>query len=120
MPGWRIGKVPNGGYVLAIAGRVLREALKHPDPLSVHIMYTAPTVLGPVECQVQPLRAGGSTSYASLSMHQEGELKAFVSACYTELDRLQGESWSNAEQLYSAHGCSCRDRCSRHRAAGEC
>ena len=27
--GWRIGVVPNGGYVLAIAGRVLSEALPH-------------------------------------------------------------------------------------------
>ena len=27
--GWRIGKVPNGGYVLAVAGRVLSEALPH-------------------------------------------------------------------------------------------
>ena len=42
-PGWRIGQVPNGGYVLAIAGRVLSEALPHPDPLTVHIAYLAPS-----------------------------------------------------------------------------
>ncbi len=98
VPGWRIGEVPNGGYVLAIAGRVLSRALTHPDPLSIHILYTAPTGLGPVDCEVTPLRQGGSTSYAALAMRQDGELKAYVTACYSELDGLSGESWSSAER----------------------
>jgi hypothetical protein len=98
VPGWRIGAVPNGGYVLAIAGRVLAQALPHPDPLTVHILYCAPTVLGAVTCDVTQLRSGGSTSHATLSMWQEGELKAQVTAAYTDLSRLQGESWSSARR----------------------
>ncbi len=34
--GWHIGVVPNGGYVLAIAGRALRDTMPHKDPLSVN------------------------------------------------------------------------------------
>jgi len=94
-PGWRIGEVPNGGYVLAIAGRVLSRALPHPDPLTVHILYTAPTALGPADCEVQCLRSGGSITHASLDMRQHGELKARVTACYSTLDRLAGEDWSS-------------------------
>ncbi|MCZ6831333.1 MAG: thioesterase family protein [Gammaproteobacteria bacterium] len=97
-PGWRIGTVPNGGYVLAIAGRVLSRALTHPDPLTVHILYTAPTQLGPIDCLVDPLRVGGSTSHAALTMRQEGEVKAHVTASYTDIGRLQGESWQSSEK----------------------
>jgi acyl-CoA thioesterase len=95
VPGWRIGEVSNGGYILALAGRVLREALPQPDPLTIHILYLAPTELGPVDCEVEVLRTGGSTSHARLLMRQRGEVKAQVSASYTELERLQGENWSS-------------------------
>lgn len=91
--GWRIGKVPNGGYVLAVAGRVLSEALPHSDPLSVSAFYLAPTALGPVDCRVEVLTAGRGTSYGAVKMYQEGQLKVQVTAAYTDLDRLKGENW---------------------------
>ena len=92
--GWRIGTVPNGGYVLAVAGRVLRDALPHKDPLTVNAFYLAPTSLGPIDCKVEILRAGGNTSHAEVKMYQNDELKVHVTAAYTELDKLQGENWS--------------------------
>ena len=92
--GWRIGAVPNGGYVLAVAGRVLGEALGHPDPMSVNAFYLAPTVLGPIDCQVEILRAGRNTTHATVQMFQEEELKVQVTAAYTDLPGLAGESWS--------------------------
>jgi hypothetical protein len=51
--GWRIGEVPNGGYVLALAGRALSQALPHPDPLNTTAYYLAPTGLGPVEMKTE-------------------------------------------------------------------
>jgi acyl-CoA thioesterase len=92
--GWRIGAVPNGGYVLAVAGRALRAALPHNDPLTVSAFYPAPTVLGPIECQVERLGGGRSTSFAEVRMVQEGQLRVKVTAAYTNLDRLDGETWS--------------------------
>ena len=44
--GWRVGRMPNGGYVLAVAGRALSEALPHSDPLSVNACYLAPASFG--------------------------------------------------------------------------
>lgn len=70
--------MPDGGYLPAIAGRVLSGALAQADPLSLHILYTTPIGLGPIDCEVQPLRKGGSTSFVALSMRQDGERKAYV------------------------------------------
>ncbi len=92
--GWRIGKVPNGGYVLAVAGRVLSQALSHRDPLSVNAFYLAPTLLGPIDCRVDILRNGRNTSQATLQMSQGGELKVQVTAAYADLSALKGETWS--------------------------
>jgi len=127
-PGWRIGPVPNGGYVLAIAGRVLSRALSHPDPLTLHILFVAPTVLGPVDCLVEPLRTGGHTSQAALTMRQQGEVKAHVSASYSDIGRLQGESWQTVEkpvikayeqcQPMREHGIELRQRINQCYATG--
>ena len=92
--GWRIGTVPNGGYILAIAGRALRGALPHKDPLTVNAYYLAPTGLGPIDCKVEVLRSGGNTTQAEVKMYQQGELKVQVTAAFTTLDRLKGENWS--------------------------
>lgn len=97
--GWRVFDVLNGGYVLALAGRVLSEALPHADPLTVTAYYLSPTTLGPVECEVTPLRSSRNTSFASLSLYQQGELKLQVTAAYGDLDRLQGEDWTAGEPL---------------------
>lgn len=68
---------------MAVAGQALRQALPHRDPLSVNAFYLAPTVLGSIDCEVQVLRTGGSTSFATVRMSQQGELKVQVTAAYT-------------------------------------
>ncbi len=95
--GWRIGKVPNGGYVLAIAGRALRAALPHRDPLTLNAFYLAPTRLGPVECHIEVLRCGRNTSHAMARLYQDGELKVQVTAAYVDFGAMQGESWAARE-----------------------
>lgn len=96
--GWRIGEVPNGGYVLAIAGRALRDAMPHKDPLSVNAFYLAPTLIGPIDCYVEILRSGRGTSFAEVRMEQEGDLKVKVTAAFTDLDKLEGENFSMQER----------------------
>lgn len=91
--GWRIGQTMNGGYVLAVISRVLREALPHRDPLSINAFYLAPNVLGPCEIEVEVLRENRGTSFASASLYQDGELKVRATAAYTDLERLTGETW---------------------------
>lgn len=94
--GWRIGAVPNGGYVMAMAGRALRAILPHKDPLTVSAFYLAPTALGAIDCETQVLGSGRSTSFGEVRMSQQGELKVKVTAAYTDLDALRGESWQQA------------------------
>lgn len=89
---WCVGPVPNGGYLLAIIGRALSEALEHVDPSTLNAFYLAPTHVGPCEIEVELLRKGGSTSFAMARLFQDDELKIQVTAAYTDLDRAQGET----------------------------
>ena len=93
--GWRIGSVANGGYVLALVGRALSEALNQPDPLSINAFYLAPVALGEVEVAVESLSETRSTHFASADLRQDGQLKLRATAAYTDLDRLSGPDWTN-------------------------
>ena len=73
--GWRIGSVANGGYVLALVGRALSEALNQPDPLSINAFYLAPVALGEVEVAVESLAETRSTHFVTADLRQEGQLK---------------------------------------------
>lgn len=95
-PGWRVGVVPNGGYVLAVAAGVIQQALEHKDPLSINAFYLAPTEIGEFVCDVDILRQGKNTSFVQLRLIQNDELKATFTAAYTELDGLIGEDWSSS------------------------
>ncbi|MEP1473151.1 MAG: thioesterase family protein [Halieaceae bacterium] len=91
--GWRIGEAANGGYVLAIGGRALREALPHRDPLGITAIYLAPITAGPIECRVEVLRSSRKNTHATVKMSQQGELKVQATGIYTDMDGLQGEDW---------------------------
>ena len=55
--GWDIGGNANGGYVLAIAGRAMADAMGRP-PLSVTAHYLAPAPPGPCAVVVTTVRDG--------------------------------------------------------------
>ena len=67
--GWRIGRVPNGGYVLAIVGRAISQSLNDADPLSINAFYLEPTQLGGAEIEVEILRLGKGTQFASARLY---------------------------------------------------
>jgi acyl-coenzyme A thioesterase PaaI-like protein len=56
--GWDIGGNANGGYLLAIAARAMRDASERPDPVSVTAHYLRPGKPGLVTVEVQPVKAG--------------------------------------------------------------
>ena len=74
------------------------------------------------------MRTGGSTSHAALSMRQGGELKAHVTASYTDLAKLKGENWSSslradiasAEKVppIGEHGIELRQNVNQHYVSG--
>lgn len=56
--GWDIGGNANGGYLLAIAARAMREASGRPDPVSITAHYLRPGKPGPVTVDVETVKDG--------------------------------------------------------------
>jgi hypothetical protein len=94
--GWTIIAAVNGGYLLALVGRALRDALPHGDPLTITAHYLTPSQAGPAVVRTEAVRTGRSMSTGQASLYQfdaEGrEVERMrVVAAYGELDALPGE-----------------------------
>lgn len=92
---YNIGSVPNGGYVLALAGRALCETLARPDPLTITGHYLAPTQPGPARLVVNSAPDLRRLACASACLIQEGSERArFLGTC-SDLSRHQGTDWTD-------------------------
>jgi hypothetical protein len=88
--GWGIAGSPNGGYLASVGLAALREALPHPDPLSVTTHFLSRTDPGPVEVATEVLRAGNSLSTGTARVHQAGEVRYVVTATLGDLRAAEG------------------------------
>ncbi|GGT65465.1 hypothetical protein GCM10014713_67950 [Streptomyces purpureus] len=91
--GWTIIHAVNGGYLLALLGRALGDALPHPDPFTVSAHYLTPSAPGPAVIRTDVVRTGRtlSTGQASLFQYEEDgtEVERIrVLASYGDLDAL--------------------------------
>ncbi|MEU6704015.1 thioesterase family protein [Streptomyces wuyuanensis] len=91
--GWTIITAVNGGYLLALLGRALGDALPHPDPFTVSAHYLSPSEPGPAVIRTETIRTGRtlSTGQASLVQYAEDgtEVERIrVLATYGDLDAL--------------------------------
>lgn len=68
LEGWDILGNANGGYLLAIAGRAMRDAVGRPDPVSVTGHYLSPGRPGPVSVAASVLKEGSRFATASAVM----------------------------------------------------
>ncbi|GAA3179643.1 MULTISPECIES: thioesterase family protein [Streptomyces] len=68
--GWTIIQAVNGGYLLALMGRALGDALPHPDPLSVTAHYLTASVPGPATVRTEVVRAGRTLSTGTATLVQ--------------------------------------------------
>lgn len=68
-PGWDIGGNANGGYLMAIAGRAMADAMGRP-PVTLTAHYLRPAPSGPCTVDVEVVRSGRrfATATASLTM----------------------------------------------------
>ncbi|MEV1044797.1 thioesterase family protein [Streptomyces sp. NPDC049916] len=94
--GWTVLHAVNGGYLLAVIGRALGEALPHPDPLSVSAHYLTASEPGPAVIRTQIVRTGRTLSTGQASLFQYGEdgsetERIRVLATYGDLGTLTGE-----------------------------
>ncbi len=115
-PGWAIGQALNGGYLLAVIGRALSDALPHPDPFTITAHYLSATTPGPATVRTNLARNGRTLSTGSASLFQTGSLgheveRIRVLASYGDLDTVAGDVRTSAqppamppfEQCFSAH-----------------
>ncbi|MFF3122944.1 thioesterase family protein [Streptomyces sp. NPDC057908] len=100
--GWTIIQAVNGGYLLAVLGRALGEALPHPDPFSVSAHYLTASAPGPAVIRTQTVRTGRTLSTGQASLFQYAEdgtevERIRVIATYGDLDALSDEVRTSAK-----------------------
>ncbi|HET6861015.1 MAG TPA: thioesterase family protein [Streptomyces sp.] len=91
--GWTIIHAVNGGYLLALLGRALGDALPHSDPFTVSAHYLTPSVPGKAVVRTEVVRAGRTLSTGQASLFQYADDGAEVErirvlASYGDLDAL--------------------------------
>ncbi len=91
---WTIGGRPNGGYLLAIAGRAAVQAGPHEHVLSASAVYVLAPEPGPVELQADVLRAGRSAAQVRVRMSQGGSPCVEVLVITGRLDADADPYWA--------------------------
>ncbi|MCT9007238.1 thioesterase family protein [Streptomyces sp. NPDC054766] len=91
--GWTIINAVNGGYLLAVLGRALADALPHSDPFTVSAHYLTASQPGPAVIRTDVVRTGRTLSTGQASLFQyddEGREteRIRVLASYGDLDTL--------------------------------
>lgn len=101
--GWTIISAVNGGYLLAVLGRALGDALPHPDPFTISAHYLTASRPGPAVVRTETVRTGRSLSTGQASLLQyddEGnEVERIrVLASYGDLDALPDDVRTSAKR----------------------
>jgi acyl-CoA thioesterase len=94
---WSINKIPNGGYLIAIAARILKEKLPHKDPLTITGHYVHRTEHGPIDCHTEILNTGKNFSTGLVKFIQNGIERIHFTATYTDFSKHTGISHYEGE-----------------------
>ncbi len=100
--GWTIISAVNGGYLLAVLGRALGDALPHGDPFTISAHYLTASQPGPAVVRTETVRTGRTLSTGQASLFQyddEGnEIERIrVLASYGDLDALPDDVRTSAK-----------------------
>ncbi|GGU44120.1 hypothetical protein GCM10010274_35120 [Streptomyces lavendofoliae] len=100
--GWTIIQAVNGGYLLALLGRALGDALPHPHPFTISAHYLTPSVPGPAVVRTETVRTGRTLSTGQASLFQYAEdgtevERIRVLASYGDLDALPDDVRTTAK-----------------------
>ncbi|MFF3908687.1 thioesterase family protein [Streptomyces sp. NPDC001848] len=99
---WTIINAVNGGYLLAVLGRALADALPHQDPFTISAHYLTASRPGPAVVRTDLVRTGRTLSTGQASLFQyddEGhEVERIrVLAAYGDLDSLPDDVRTSAQ-----------------------
>ncbi|MEU6220683.1 thioesterase family protein [Streptomyces sp. NPDC047022] len=100
--GWTIISAVNGGYLLAVLGRALSEALPHGDPFTITAHYLTASQPGPAVIRTDVVRTGRTLSTGQASLFQYDEEgreveRIRVLASYGDLDSLPDDVRTSAQ-----------------------
>ncbi|MFJ6083390.1 thioesterase family protein [Streptomyces sp. NPDC092369] len=100
--GWTVFGALNGGYLLAVLGRALGDALPHGDPFTISAHYLSASRPGPAVVRTDVVRTGRTLSTGQASLFQyddEGQEveRIRVLASYGDLDALPDDVRTAAE-----------------------
>jgi len=100
--GWTIINALNGGYLLAVLGRALADALPHDDPFTISAHYLTASAPGPAVIRTDVARTGRTLSTGQASLFQFAEdgsevERIRVIASYGDLDALPDDVRTSAE-----------------------
>jgi hypothetical protein len=73
MAGWDIGGNANGGYLLSIVVRAMREATERPDPVTVTGHFLSPGRPGPVHVNTEIVKRGRMLTTATAALEAGGK-----------------------------------------------
>jgi hypothetical protein len=99
--GWTIVNAVNGGYLLAVLGRALADALPHSDPFTMSAHYLTASQPGPAVVRTDVVRTGRTLSTGQASLFQYDEEgheveRIRVLASYGDLDSLPDDVRTSA------------------------
>ncbi|MFF7156411.1 acyl-CoA thioesterase domain-containing protein [Streptomyces sp. NPDC008139] len=102
-PGWTIAAAVNGGYLLAVVARALRDALPHDDPFTITAHYLTASNPGPAVIRTETVRAGRTLSSGQASLYQTDEQgheveRMRVIAAYGDLGALPDDIRTTAPE----------------------
>jgi hypothetical protein len=96
-PGWDIGGNANGGYVLAVVARAMREASGKPDPVTLTAHYLAPGPPGPLEISTAVVKTGKRFSTVTAGVVKDGRPMLQVLGAF-------GDQSKGTEDVLQQHG----------------
>jgi acyl-CoA thioesterase len=89
-PRWNVGNNPNGGYLLAIAVRAMREEAGRPDPVTVTAHYLSPPGDGPVVIRTHIVKPGRTFFTVTAEVRQGERERVRVLGAFTDLAKRRG------------------------------
>lgn len=100
--GWTIISAVNGGYLLAVLGRALADALPHADPFTISAHYLTASSPGPAVVRTDVVRTGRTLSTGQASLFQCDDQgheveRIRVLASYGDLDSLPDDVRTTAK-----------------------
>jgi acyl-CoA thioesterase len=96
-PRWNVGDNPNGGYLLAIAARAMRQAAGRPDPVTLTAHYLSPPAGGPLTIRTEIVKPGRTFVTAMAELVQGDRERVRVIGAFGSLADRQGPTRISAQ-----------------------